>query len=175
MRSRGDVVREGIILGIIGYMAVAIFYAFLDLLAGRGATFTLNLMGQVVFRGARDPAILQLPIPSDVGAMVMYNFLHLGVALAVGCFVAWLVSQVEERPELGIPVLGLLLAGYLVTISAIRAITQTVAPLLPFWSIVVANSLVALGGCVYLWWAHPKLRTRDREISDRRAAGDANS
>jgi len=160
MTAKRGVVREGFLLGVIGYAAVAMFYAFLDVLAGRGATFTLNLMGQVVFRGARDSAILQLPIPADIGAMVMYNFLHLAISLIVGLFVAWLVSRVEQRPELGVPALAVLVAGYLVTVSGVRALTESVAPLVPFWSVVVANSLVALGGGAYLWWAHPAIRGR---------------
>ncbi len=171
MEQKRSAVREGLLLGAIGYAAVVAFFAFFDLLAGRGAVFTLNLMGRVVLRGERDPSILQLPIPADVGAMMGYNFLHLAVALAVGLFVAWVVSRVERKPALGVPAVALLVAGYLVTISAVRALTLGVAPLLPFWSIVIANTLVALAGIAYLWQAHPGLLERVRAAGLRRGAG----
>lgn len=160
MEQKSGMVREGMLLGLVGYAAVAAFFAFFDLLAGRGPIFTLDLMGKVVFRGARDPAILQLPMSADVGAMVAYNFLHLGLALMVGLFVAWLVARVEERPERGVIAVVLLMAGYLVTISAVRALTLGLGPLLPFWSIVIANTLVALGGIAFLWHRHPGLWAR---------------
>ena len=92
MARHQSAVREGLFLGVMGYAAVAAFYTILDLLAGRDPLFTLNLLGKIVFRGARDPSILQLPLAPDTGAMVAYNFLHLGVALAVGFLVAWLIG-----------------------------------------------------------------------------------
>jgi membrane-bound metal-dependent hydrolase YbcI (DUF457 family) len=162
MGRKRSVAREGILLGLIGYGAVAVFYALFDLLASRGAVFTLNLLGKVLFRGARDPAILQFPISTDIRAMVAYNFLHLFVALAVGLFVAWLVARVEERPSLGPPVLALLVSGFVATIVLVRFLTQEVGPLLPFWSIMIANTLVALGGGTFLWYAHPGLWSRAR-------------
>ena len=62
-------VREGLVVGIIGYAAVAVFYAVFDFLAARGGLYTVNLLGRAVFRGLRDPAVLQLPLPADPGAI----------------------------------------------------------------------------------------------------------
>jgi len=155
-------VREGLVVGLIGYAAVAVFFTVFDLLAGRGPVFTLNVLGRVVFRGARDPAILQLPIPADVTAMVMYNFFHLSVALAVGVFAAWLVGRVEAKPERGLLALMVILAGYVATVLAVARLSRGIEPLLPFWTIVVVNTLAAIGGGAYLWHAHPGLWTRAR-------------
>ncbi len=160
MRRNGSATREGVVVGLIGYAAVAVFYAVFDLLAGRGGLFTLNLLGKIVFGGNPDPSILQLPIPIDAGAMMAYNVLHLVVSLAVGLFVAHLVAQVEQRPRIGVPVLLVLLSGYAVTVAVVAVVTQEVAPLLPFWSIVTVNTLAALAGGVFLWRAHPHLWAR---------------
>jgi hypothetical protein len=157
MGKVGRMVREGVYVGLIGYAAVAVFYAFFDLLAGRGAVFTLNLLGKFFFRGVRDPAVLTLPIAPDVGAMVAYNFVHLVAALGVGLFVAWLVSRVEERPSAGVPVLLVMAVGYVLTVLTVDRLSHTVGALLPLWSIVVVNTLAALGGGVFLWRAHPGL------------------
>jgi len=155
-------VREGVVVGLIGFVAVALFYMLFDLLAGQGFLFTLNLLGKVLFRGVRDPAILQLPIARDVGAMAAYNFLHLAVSLAVGLFVAWLVDLVEENPGRGRSVLLVMVGGYLATVAALAVFARGIA-LLPLWSIVSVNTLAALGGGLYLWRAHPALWTRIRE------------
>lgn len=160
MARTGNTLREGLVVGLIGYAAVAVFYAAFDVLAGRGAVFTLNLLGKVMFRGVRDPAILQLPIAPDVAGMVMYNFVHLLVALSVGLFVAWLMAKAEERPKIMVPVLGVAVAGYIVTVVAVAFLTQWISLLLPLWTIVTVNSLAALGGGAFLWRAHPGLWVR---------------
>ncbi len=150
-------VREGLTVGVVGYLVVAVFFTVFDLLAGRGIAFTLNLLGKMVFRGVRDPAILQLPIAADTGAMIAYNFLHLFLSLAVGLFVAWLVTRVEKRPGLRYPVLGILIGGYVGTIAVVTMFAGEVSQLLPWWTIVTVNTLAALGGGAILLKAHPGL------------------
>lgn len=157
MDQRRSTLRAGLTAGLIGYAAVAVFYAMFDLLAARGALFTLDLLGKAVFRGARDPAALQLPMTLDVWAMVAYNFLHLGVALAVGLFVAWLVSRVDGWPTITAAIPAVLLIGYLLTIATIGWLAQDIRPLLPWWTVVVANTLAALLAGAYLLRAYPEL------------------
>jgi hypothetical protein len=154
--------REGLIVGVIGYGAVAVFYTLFDLLAGRGWVFTLDLLGKVLFRGVRDPAVLQLPMQPDLGAMFVYNLLHLAISLAVGLFVAGLVARAERRPRIGYSMLLVLVAGYLITVAAIAVLARDIAPLLPLWSIVIVNTLAAIGGGLFLWHAHPDLWRRVR-------------
>lgn len=165
MPRTGSPVREGVVVGLIGFTAVAVFYTLFDLLAGQGFGFTLNLMGEVVFRGVRDPSVLQLPMERDMGAMAAYNFLHLFLSLGVGGFVAWLVDRVEENPRVGYSALLIMVAGYGLTVAAVAMVAREIGPLLPFWTIVTVNTLAAAGGGVYLWRSHPDLwgRVRKRE------------
>ena len=162
MAERTSTLREGLILGLIGYVSVAVFYALFDLLAARSTTFTLNLLGLVVFRGVRDPAVLQLPVAPDTAAMIAYNLLHFVLALAVGLFVAGLVRKVEDRPEIGPAVLLVLIGGYLLTIVVVGMALRFAAPLLPAWTILVVNTLAAGAGAIYLLRAHPGLVRRVR-------------
>ncbi|MFQ5537143.1 MAG: hypothetical protein ACE5GJ_06790 [Gemmatimonadota bacterium] len=162
MSRRASSLQEGLIVGLIGYAVVAVFYAVFDILAGKSAVFTLNLLGQMLFRGVRDPAVLQLPMAPDLWAMVGYNFVHLFVSLAVGIFVAWLVANVEERPHLGRPVLAVLIAGYVITVLVVAVFARDASQLMPLWTILVVNTLAALGGGAYLWKAHPGLAQKIR-------------
>lgn len=153
-------VREGVVVGLIAYVAVAVFYTFFDFLAARGSLYTLNLLGRAVFRGLRDPAVLQLPLEHDPGAMALYNALHLGISLAIGLTVTWLAAQ-AERPPRHAQLAGLtIVAGFFVTILAVGLLTTPIRPLLPWWSIVVANALAVLLAGSYLMRKHPSIWRR---------------
>ena len=162
MALPGSTMREGLIVGLIGYASVAVFYTLFDLLAGRGWVFTLDLLGKVLFRGVRDPSVLQLPMQPDLGAMFVYNMLHLAISLGVGLLVSGLVARAERRPRIGYSVLLVLAAGYLITVAAITVFARDIAPLLPLWSIVIVNTIAATGGGLFLWHNHPDLWGRVR-------------
>jgi len=147
--------REGLVVGLAAYAAVAVFYAGFDLLAARGMLYTVNLLGKAVFRGVRDPAILQLPVPLDSSAIIWYNALHLVISLAIGLFVARLVAQVERHPSHAYLVLFTIVAGFVVTILGVGLLTSSMRPVLPWWSIVVANLLAVFLAGRFLLRKHP--------------------
>ena len=160
MAPASRTVREGLVVGLIAYLAVAAFYAAFDLLAARGTLYTLDLLGKAVFRGLRDPAVLQFPSQPDLAAMVWYNGLHLVISLTIGLIVSELVAQAERRPAQG-PLVGLtIVAGFVVTILGLGLLTGPMRPVLPWWSIVVANGLAVLPAGWYLVRKHPGLWRR---------------
>lgn len=150
MVSRRGVAQDGLIVGLIGYAAVAAFYSVFDLLASRGALYTVDLLGKALFRGLRDPSVLQFPVEPDAGAVFMYNALHLATALLIGLVVVSLVKHAEENPAHRVGVLLVLVAGFLVTVLAVGYLTAPLRTLLPYWSIVVANVAAVVLGAVYL-------------------------
>lgn len=155
MSSPSRSVREGIVVGLIAYVAVAAFYALFDVLAARGVLYTLNLLGRAVFRGLRDPAILQLPIPPDLAAMVLYNGLHLVVSLAIGLTVTWLATVPERRPQHARVAGLIIMGGFVATIVAVGLLSTPIRAVLPWWSIMVANSLAVVLAGGYLLRRHP--------------------
>lgn len=152
--------RDGITVGLVGYAAVALFYSAFDFLAARGALHTVNVLGQAVFRGLRDPAVLRFPIPLDVGAIFAYNALHLVLALTIGLIVTSLVAVAERNSARRRAVRFVIAAGFVVTVGAIGLLTSAIRPVLPWWSIVVANSLATLLAGAYLIGRHPGLWRR---------------
>ena len=152
MTTTSRTLRDGVVLGLIAYAAVAAFYAAFDVLAARGTLYTVDLLGKAAFRGLRDPAVLQLPIKLDVTAIFLYNALHLAASLAIGCVVAWLIHQAEGRPRSAPLLFGAIVGGYVVTILAVGMLTRPFRELLPWWSIVAANTAaVALAGSWVVW------------------------
>jgi hypothetical protein len=146
--TRSETIGQGLIVGLIGYAAVAVFYTVFDLLAARGSLFTVDLLGKAFFRGVRDPALLQLPQRLDADAIMIYNGFHLAAALVIGQVVTQLVALADRRPRSGRAVLAVLTAGFVVTVLAVGGLTEGIRPLLPWWSIVVANAaaVVLAGG-----------------------------
>ena len=157
MAEQRRTIGDGIMIGLIGYGAVALFYSTFDFLAARGALYTVNMLGRAVFRGVRDPSILQFPVEFDTGAMLAYNALHLVVALAIGLIVAALVSRAERHPDQRGIVRAIIVAGFVVTVVAVGVLTAPMRPLLPWWSIVVANAAATVLAGAYLLARHPGL------------------
>jgi hypothetical protein len=149
--------RDGVVVGLIAYAAVAAFYGLFDVLAARGTLYTVDLLGKAVFRGLRDPAILQYPIQPDPGAIAWYNALHLVASLAIGLIVMRLVEQAERHPAQGRLVLAVIAVGFVVTVVGIGLLTGAMRPVLPWWSIVTANGLASLLAGLYLLRRRPGL------------------
>lgn len=157
MRSWRNTVIDGAIVGFIGYAAVALFYSAFDLLASRGFLYTVDLLGKTLFRGLRDPATLYFPIERDLGAILLYNALHLTIALAIGLTVMTLVRLAEDNPSRRPVVLLVLAAGFVVTVVAVGVLSAPIRPVLPWWSIVVANTVAVVLAAAYLLRKHPHL------------------
>lgn len=152
--------RDGLMVGLIAYASVAVFYSAFDLLAARGTLYTVDLLGKAVFRGLSDPGVLQFPSRPDMTAIFWYNALHLLIALAIGLIVTRLVEHAERHPSQAQLVLFTILAGFIVTILGVGLLTTPMRPVLPWWSIVVANTLATLLAGAYLLQKRPGLWVR---------------
>jgi hypothetical protein len=153
-------IRDGVIVGLIGYAAVALFYSAFDFLASRGTLYTVNLLGKAVFRGLRDPSVLMFPLDLDTGAILRYNALHLVVALIIGIVVTSLIATAERNPSRRGIVRLLIVSGLVLTVVIVAALTTPIRPLLPVWSIVAANILAMVLAGGYLVWRRPGLWNR---------------
>jgi amino acid transporter len=153
-------IKDGIVVGLIGYAAVAVFYSVFDQLAARAPFYTVDLLGRAVFRGLRDPGVLFFPLERDWGAIFLYNALHLVIALAIGLIVTSLVASAEHHPSRRSRVWFVIVAGFVVTITVIGLLTTPMRPVLPWWSIVVANTLAVLLAGAYLVRRRPGLWRR---------------
>jgi len=157
MSSQRGRYRDGLVVGLLAYAAVAVFYAVFDLLAGRGLLFTVNLLGRTMFRGLRDGAVLLLPVEIDPTAIFLYNLFHGVASLAIGVIVVALVQYAQRVPARARLVLAVIIGGFIVTVAFVGWATTPIQPVLPWWSIVVANSLATLVGAIYLIRVRPGL------------------
>ncbi len=160
MASSSRTIREGLTVGVIAAVAVALFYAIFDFLAARGTFFTVDLLGKAVFQGLRDPSILLLPIRPDTQAILQFNALHLLISLAIGLVVTGLVEYADRHPARARPVAAVIVAGFFVTIFAVDFLMDPIRALVPWWSIVVANAFAVLLAGLYLMKKRPGIARR---------------
>lgn len=153
-------VRDGVIVGLIAYAAVAVFYSAFDLLASRGTLFTVNVLGQALFRGLRDPSVLQFPMAADMTAVFWYNTVHLVLSLAIGLVVVALVEFAEREPARAGLMTGAIATGFAVTVAVVGRLTEPMRAVLPWWSIVVANTAATVCAAAYLLQQRPGLWKR---------------
>lgn len=150
MNSRPQVARDGLVVGFIAYVAVAVFYFVFDVLAARGALYTVNLLGRAVFRGLRDPAVIQYPVQLDAGAIFLYNSMHLVLSLLIALVVVRLVTQAQRHPSQAPVVLSVIVAGFVATVLVVGWLSAPLRPMLPSWSILLANVAAVIAAAIYL-------------------------
>jgi hypothetical protein len=160
MMVHNRTIRDGIVVGFIAYASVALFYSVFDFLAARGPLYTVDLLGKALFRGLREPSVLMFPIERDPVAIFLYNAFHLGMSLGIGVVIASLVEQVERHPSQGLLVLLMIVGGGVLTVFGVVYLTEALRPVLPWWSIAVANTLAAVCAAPYLLWRRPGLWDR---------------
>ena len=155
MMAKNRTIRDGLVVGLIAYASVALFYTAFDILAARGALFTVDLLGRAMFKGLRDPSVLMFSLERDTTAILLYNAFHLVMSLGIGLLVMSLIEHAERHPSQTFLVLVMVLAGGVLTVFAVAYLTEPMRPVLPWWSIVAANVLAVLLAGVYLLRRRP--------------------
>jgi hypothetical protein len=154
---------NSIYTGLIGYLAVAVFFIVLDPLLGRGLLYTPALLGSAFFYGLTDPAALTI----QSGPIIAYNGAHLVVFLVLGLVVGELTyASVRLRQQAWylVSMLVILVLGHLYV--ALWVLTQPVRSALPVWMITVAGLVAVAGMVACLLVRYPQLR---RELVERDA------
>lgn len=149
---------EGTDVGIIGGLAVALWFLVLDTLAGR-PLLTPSLLGQVVLMG--NPA----PDPGTVvfGAMLLYTAFHFIVFALLGMGLVAVVHWGTENSIVRYALLPIFLAFEVIFYGLLEMLSERTGELFPFWAVVSANTLAAVSMGLYLWYRHPAFR---RSIQD---------
>ena len=148
--------REGMIAGVLGAAAVAVWFLLLDALAGR-PLWTPTVLGTALFRrGAGLDAAATLPVSLEM--VWMFTWVHGLVFGAVGGIAARLLGYVERHPSAGFGVLLLFVVVQFAFIAAATVFAEPVLRVLSAWSILMANLVAAAAMTAYLRRRHPDLR-----------------
>lgn len=146
------VVREGLIAGLLGAAAVAVWFLIIDVAAGR-LFYTPAALGSALFLQAEGPHAVSIS-PMIVGG---YTLLHVCAFIALGLVAAAIVLRAEAEPHvlLGAVLLFVTMEAFIIGVIAILAawLLSTIA----WWTIAAANIIAAMVMGFYLWRAHPAL------------------
>ena len=148
---------EGIDVGIIGGLAVAVWFLILDILRGHPLQ-TPSLLGQVVLFGESAPQTGFV-----FGAFLLYTAFHFLVFALIGMGLVAMVHWSVDNPVVRYALLPLFLAFEVIFYGLLEVLSERTNELFPFWAVVGANTLAALCMGFYLWRRHPALRQSIQE------------
>lgn len=146
-------IREGLMVGLLGAVAVAVWFLAMDAVAGR-LLFTPAALGSALFHGATGVADVRL----DAITILGYTGLHVAAFLITGLVAAAIVAFAEDRhPYVLLGAVLLFVTFETFFIGLITIMAQWLLEVIPWWSIAVANLVAAVGMGYYLWQRHPRL------------------
>ena len=148
------VLEQGAVAGLIGFAAVAVIFAALNLAQGRSPFYTAALLGASLFYGATDPAQVAVAPP----AVFAYNGLHLVVFLAFGIIASALAIVADRGRQLWYVALFFFLFVSFHLEGFVQALSYPMRQAIPevaVWSAGIAASL-AMGA--YILRQHPRMR-----------------
>lgn len=147
--NRGRSLTEGLAVGLIGWAAIAGYYALANGLAGRSPFATAERLGRGLLA---DPGTLPAFAP-----VLAYNAVHLVVLLAAGVGVVWLVRTTENHPRAWFPLLLLGVVALSAVTLAFFLIAVPATESLPWLSAIGANAAAAVAMAAFLIARHRRL------------------
>ena len=152
--SRHSVVGEGTDVGIIGGLAVALWFLLLDTIAGH-PFMTPSVLGQVVLFGNDQPDIVH-PV---FGAILLYTAAHFITFTLLGMALVAMTHWATGNAVVRYAFLPVFLVFEVLFYGLLAVFSDVTKELFPFWAVVSANTLAALSMGAYLWRRHPDLKT----------------
>lgn len=146
-------IREGLMAGFAGAVAVMIWFLVSDVLNER-SLFTPGALGSALFFGARGMAEVQVT-PETVLA---YTGVHLVSFMLIGLTASALVEGARREPHVLLAVVLLFVTLEVMFIGLLAIVAEWLLDGIRWWMIIAANLVAAfvMGG--YLLWRHPEVR-----------------
>lgn len=165
-RTPRPLLREGVIVGVIGATMIAVWFFIVDLMAGK-ALFTPATLGRAVLR-------IFGPVSPDAGIVIpviAYTVVHYAAFIVLGLIASLIVEVARREPSM---LLGfvVLFAAMEVGFYAFVGLLQQATPLgaLAWYNVMAGNLLATIAMGLYLWRAHPMLRDQFTHALDGRPA-----
>ena len=149
--AASEIVMDGLFTGMIGALAVALWFLIVDLLNGR-ALYTPALLGTMLLHGGKAVAAGVSVAPLEIAA---YTAFHFVAFIAVGVGLSWLMSLFERFPIMFFVIVVLAVCLQLGFFGLTMALGLEGLGRLQLWAVVVANLLAAGGMAAYQWRRHP--------------------
>lgn len=147
-----DVVREGVLAGVLGGAVVAVWFLIYDSVSLQPLR-TPNLLGATVLQGLREAERLVPRLDVVVG----YTVFHFAVFAVFGIVVAALLLAAEREPRVLLVLFVLFLCFQLFFFGFLQALDVHLAGALPWWNIAIGNLLASVAMVTYFFLGHRSL------------------
>ncbi|MDF1504743.1 hypothetical protein [Roseisolibacter sp. H3M3-2] len=155
-------IREGLATGMLGAVAVALWFLLVDSLAGR-PLHTPALLGAVV-TGAADPA-LAADGDGRLGLAALYSLVHVVAFGLVGIAAVFLVHRAERSPSM-VALLLMLFAAVEVAFTGFVALLEVNAiGDIAWYQVALGNVVAAVVMGWYLVRSHPAMTAGWRTLA----------
>jgi hypothetical protein len=144
---------DGVITGAIGAATTAIWFLFLDILAGR-PFYTPAALGSALLLGAQTPAEVQL----TSGVIAAYTLVHLLAFFVIGLAIEWLARQLERFPSFWLVSLLALIVLDVLFVGVVGSLAVWVLGAVGLWAVFIANLLAIASMGYRIWLTRPELR-----------------
>jgi hypothetical protein len=153
------IAENGALAGMIGASVVAVWFLVLDVLTRGTPFFTPSLLGSIIFAGVAPEQVSGL----DGAAIFAYTGLHGVLFLGAGTVLAWMFSQFERNPQVGMVLLLLFVTFEAILWGVGVSMIPALAGAVGAWAILVANVASATAMFVFLVRRHPQATERLRQ------------
>jgi hypothetical protein len=144
--------REGIVTGVIGAVAVALWFLLVDTIAGR-PLHTPALLGAIV-SGTPDPGTAA-ESAGRLSLAALYTPIHLALFALLGILVVFLVHRAERAPSVVALLLMLFVAFEVGFTGLVALLEQGALGDLAWYQVAAGNLVAALSMGWYLLRRHP--------------------
>ena len=156
-------VREGVVAGSLGALAVALWFLLVDGIAGR-ALHTPALLGALVVRSP-DP-IAASEGPNRLMLAALYTPIHFILFALFGVVVVFLMHGAKKQPSLLMLALLLFAVFELGFTGLVAILGQTALGDLAWYQVAIGNLIAVLVMGWYVWRGHPGVRATWRRRLD---------
>jgi hypothetical protein len=146
-------VARGLVTGLIGAGAVAVWFLLLDAARGQ-AFFTPAALGAALLLGATSQMDVHVTLP----IVAAYTMLHIAAFTCIGIAVEWAAERVERAPAVLRAVTLAFVLLEALFIGVVGALSQWVLGVLGYWAVAIGNVLALASMSMWILATHPRLR-----------------
>jgi hypothetical protein len=154
-RDSARLYQDGIVAGLLGAASVAIWFLFIDWLAGR-PFYTPTVLGTALFRGGTGLGSPET-LPISLEMVLMFTWVHALVFAVIGGAASLLLGLAERNATFGFGIMMLLVFFQFGFVVASLLFAAPVLKALAWPLIFGANMLATAVMALYFWRRHPRL------------------
>lgn len=147
--------KRGVVAGLLGAAAVAVWFFALDVVAGRPFQTPAALGSSLFFAKST--------IEMSARTIVSYCVFHFVAFTLVGILFVWITEKLERRPSFMLFAFLFLILGEALALANLATYAQWGLGSLGVWSVTIANVLAIAVMGWYIWATHPRLRRLSEE------------